>query len=94
MSSARKVTLTDDIKASWAETDRLRALLKTLEWSGSTVVYYDGASADSCPSCGGIKPGEIVYEAYSDDSHFGHAADCELDAALAPSRSTSGTASL
>jgi len=70
-----------ELKASWAEIDRLRTILKGLEWNGSQVVYYDGESAQCCPWCGGFKPGELIYDT---KGTFGHGDKCELEMALTP----------
>lgn len=75
-----------EIVRLWDELDRVRAVLKSLEWSGLEVVYYDGCTAACCPACGGFRPGEHTCdkEAQKQKSHFGHFDNCALVAALAP----------
>jgi hypothetical protein len=75
--------LANELRAAWAKIDALKALLRDLEWSGETVVYYDGVTALCCPSCGGIKPGETLYDSERDGTRYGHTDACELVAALA-----------
>jgi hypothetical protein len=69
-----------ELKASWAEIDRLRNILKSLEWNGQEVIDYDGITAKCCPWCFGLKPGEPTYNG----NRVGHGDKCELEMALAP----------
>ena len=70
-----------ELRGMWGEVDRLRVVLRSLEWAGTEVVYYDGETAVRCPSCRGFKPGEVTHQ---DDSQMGHFDDCKLLAALGP----------
>ncbi len=71
----------EELRRAWAETERVRAVLRDVEWSAVENVDWDGVTAACCPSCGGIKPGE-----YKNDSKapFGHLDTCALVAALLP----------
>lgn len=71
--------------AAWKDAAQLRAFIRTIEWAGTSIVGYDGFSADSCPSCGGLKPGSIVEdEKRFKPSDWDHAPECKLVAALGP----------
>lgn len=69
--------VSEELRRAWAEIDKLRTFVRSLEWSGLTVVYCDGSAADSCPSCGGIKPGEVTFDDF--EYTFGHEDDCALE---------------
>lgn len=74
------------VREAWAELDRLRTFLRSLEWAGTAVIDYDGVTAACCPSCGGIKPGEEWSTLRP--SEFDHRPDCEFVAALRPATPT------
>lgn len=72
------------LREAWAEADRLRAFIRSIEWNGLVVVGYDGFSAACCPSCGGLKPGAVVeFEKDHKPSDWDHQPNCALIAALA-----------
>lgn len=73
--------LSAELSRAWADTERARAILRSVEWMGVESVYWDGITAACCPSCGGIKPGEDKYDS---KTPFGHSEDCALVAALGP----------
>lgn len=77
--------LVGGLRDAWAEIDRLRAFIKSLEWSGTAIVDYDGVDTECCPSCNGLEPGG-TRGAWSRDYHEGHREDCALVAILAPSQ--------
>lgn len=73
--------LPEELSKAWAKIESLRELLRSLEWEGAVVVGFDGITAACCPACGGIKPGENLWEA--EDATVGHEEDCALVAGLA-----------
>jgi hypothetical protein len=74
-------SLSDELRSAWAEIDRLREVLRSIEWSGSIDVWWDGVTAACCPACSGVKPGEATYGTKVTFDHF---EDCALHRALAP----------
>lgn len=86
--------LSDELRRAWAETDRVRAVLRSVEWSAFEQTDYDGVGVPCCPSCGGFKPDhELAAHYVAEDSGktqyhqgyvLGHKDGCALVAALAP----------
>lgn len=77
--------LSNELRRAWAETDRLRAFVRSIEWSSFRVLSWDGAGSAACPGCDGVKPGEPIF--HDENEQFvGHRDDCPLVAALAPSQ--------
>lgn len=62
------------------ERDALVGLLRGCEWSGSYVDAFN-CRRRACPSCGGIRPGEVMVSDYT-RSIAGHRPGCELAAGL------------
>lgn len=73
--------MSDELRRAWVEVERVRAVLRDVEWAAQEHVYYDGVTAQCCPSCRGIKPGEDRYESRTP---YGHLETCKLIAALGP----------
>lgn len=75
------------LREAWAENDRLRAFIRSIEWNGTSITGYDGFSTASCPACGGFKPGAIVEdEGQHERSEWGHQPSCKLIEALSAQR--------
>jgi hypothetical protein len=68
----------DQIKKMAADAQRLRALLKRVEWGG-----LDDCSYPVCPVCQGNDPAYVGRGIPEEDRHrTGHKPGCELAAAL------------
>jgi hypothetical protein len=70
------------------EVERLRGLLKEMEWAGNCGAYDDYAAC--CPDCGGYEQEYPVPDMSGKVHPAGHRPRCELAAALAGRRSVPG----
>jgi hypothetical protein len=70
--------------AARADADRLREVLREVEWEASTYDNYDDCDYRCCPCCNGVYPGEpeIDRPEHWPDIPIGHAPNCRLALAL------------